>query len=76
MKVEVPFAAGRTDAILETTNTVYIIEYKVDKSADEALKQIEDKHYADPYAADKRRILKVGVNFSTESRTIESWKAV
>ena len=76
MKVEVPFAAGRTDAILETTNTVYIIEYKVDKSADEALKQIEDKHYADPYVADKRRILKVGVNFSTESRTIESWKAV
>ncbi len=74
IKVEVNNAVGRTDAVLETANTVYIIEYKVDKSADEALKQIEDKHYADPYAADKRRILKVGVNFSTESRTIESWK--
>jgi len=76
MKVEVPFAAGRTDAILETVNTVYIIEYKVDQSADIALKQIDEKHYADPYLADKRRVLKVGINFTTESRTIESWKAV
>ena len=76
IKVEVNNAVGRTDAVLETANTVYIIEYKVDKSADEALKQIEDKHYADPYASDKRRILKVGVNFSTESRTIENWKTI
>ncbi len=76
MRVEVPFAVGRTDAILETTNTVYIIEYKVDKSVEEALKQIDDKHYADPYLADPRRKLKVGINFTTESRTIESWKSV
>lgn len=76
MRVEVPFAVGRTDAILETINTVYIIEYKVDQSADIALKQIDEKHYADPYIADKRRVLKVGINFTTESRTIESWKAV
>ncbi|MCQ2337058.1 MAG: ATP-binding protein [Paludibacteraceae bacterium] len=76
MRVEVPFAVGRTDAILETTNTVYIIEYKVDKSVEEALKQIDDMHYADPYLADPRRKLKVGINFTTESRTIESWKSV
>jgi len=72
----VPFAVGRTDAILETINTVYIIEYKVDQSADVALRQIDEKHYADPYLADKRRVLKVGINFTKESRTIESWKAV
>ncbi|MCQ2361386.1 MAG: ATP-binding protein [Paludibacteraceae bacterium] len=76
MRVEVPFAVGRTDAILETTNTIYIIEYKVDKSTDIALQQIDDMHYADPYLADPRRKLKVGINFTTESRTIESWKAV
>ncbi|MCQ2336944.1 MAG: ATP-binding protein [Paludibacteraceae bacterium] len=76
IKVEVNNAVGRTDAVLETTNTVYIIEYKVDKSVEEALKQIDDKHYADPYLADPRRKLKVGINFTTESRTIESWKAV
>ncbi len=76
MRVEVPFAVGRTDAILETTNTVYIIEYKVDKSVDIALQQIDDMHYADPYLADPRRKLKVGINFTTESRTIESWKTV
>jgi len=76
MRVEVPFAVGRTDAILETINTVYIIEYKVDQSADVALKQIDEKHYADPYLSDPRRKLKVGINFSTESRTIESWKSI
>jgi len=74
MRVEVPFAVGRTDAILETTNTIYIIEYKVDQSADAALKQIDERHYADPYLTDPRRKLKVGINFTTESRTIESWK--
>lgn len=76
IKVEVNNAVGRTDAVLETANTIYIIEYKVDKSVEEALKQIDDQHYADPYLADPRRKLKVGVNFSTESRTIESWKSV
>ncbi|MCQ2335648.1 MAG: ATP-binding protein [Paludibacteraceae bacterium] len=76
IKVEVNNAVGRTDAVLETTNTVYIIEYKVDKSVEEALKQIDDQHYADPYLADPRRKLKVGINFTTESRTIESWKTV
>ncbi|MCQ2337297.1 MAG: ATP-binding protein [Paludibacteraceae bacterium] len=76
IKVEVNNAVGRTDAVLETANTIYIIEYKVDKSVEEALKQIDDQHYADPYLADPRRKLKVGINFTTESRTIESWKAV
>ncbi len=76
IKVEVNNAVGRTDAVLETANTIYIIEYKVDKSVEEALKQIDDQHYADPYLADTRRKLKVGINFSTESRTIESWKTV
>ncbi|MCQ2359855.1 MAG: ATP-binding protein [Paludibacteraceae bacterium] len=76
IRVEVNNAVGRTDAVLETANTIYIIEYKVDKSVEEALKQIDDQHYADPYLADPRRKLKVGINFTTESRTIESWKAV
>ena len=44
------------------------------KYADEALRQIEDRGYAKPYLADKRRLVKVGVNFSSKTRTIADWQ--
>ncbi|MBR3454557.1 MAG: PD-(D/E)XK nuclease domain-containing protein [Bacteroidaceae bacterium] len=44
------------------------------KNADEALQQIEDKGYAQPYAADPRRLYKIGVNFLSERRCIGEWK--
>ena len=49
-------------------------EFKRDESADAALKQIEDMHYADPYAADSRKLYKIGVNFSSETRQMTEWK--
>ena len=53
---------------------VYLFEFKRDKSAEEALKQIEDMGYAKPYAADERRLLKIGVNFNSKERSIDGWK--
>jgi hypothetical protein len=50
------------------------VEIKIDSSADIALKQIEDKGYATPYLSDGREIIKLGLNFSTEIRTISDWK--
>lgn len=76
VKVEVSSSMGRADAIVETSDYVYIIEYKLDQSADAALQQIEEKHYADPYLSDSRKVIKVGVNFSSELRGLESWKTV
>jgi hypothetical protein len=76
VKVEVSSAQGRADAIVETSDYVYIIEYKLDKTADAALQQIEEKHYADPYLSDPRKIVMVGMNFSSELRGLESWKMV
>lgn len=76
VKVEVSSAQGRADAIVETNDYVYIIEYKVNQSADIALQQIEDKGYANPYKADPRKLVKVGMNFSSEFRGLESWKTV
>lgn len=76
LKVEVSSAQGRADAIVETSDYVYIIEYKLDKTADVALQQIEEKHYADPYLSDPRKIVRVGMNFSSELRGLESWKMV
>ncbi|MCQ2306563.1 MAG: ATP-binding protein [Bacteroidales bacterium] len=67
---------GRADIIIETNDYVYIFEFKLDGTAAEALKQIEDKGYAEPYAADPRKLFKIGVSFSSEKKNIVEWKAV
>ena len=67
---------GRSDCIVETDGYIYIFEFKRDGSADEALAQIEAKGYARPYEGDKRKLYKIGVNFSSETGTVEEWKTV
>ena len=74
IKTEVHSARGRADAIAETDDYIYIFEFKRDKSAGEALAQIEEKGYADAYAADKRKLYKIGVNFDSDKRTIDGWE--
>ena len=71
---EVNTAKGRLDCILFSPKQIFIIEFKVDESAEKALAQINEKGYADPYLADGRPIVKIGVNFSSGERTIEGWK--
>ena len=65
---------GRMDMLIKTKDYIYILEFKLDKSAEEALLQIVDKQYAKPYEHDGRHIYKIGVNFSTQTRRIEGWK--
>ena len=67
---------GRIDILVQTDNYVYIIEIKTDATADEALRQIDEKGYAKPFASDDRRIFRVGVSFSTANRRIGDWKVV
>ncbi|MCQ2306788.1 MAG: ATP-binding protein [Bacteroidales bacterium] len=67
---------GRADIIVETDDYVYIFEFKLDGTAAEALKQIDDKGYAEPYAADPRKLFRIGVSFSSEKKNIVEWKAV
>ena len=67
---------GRIDLLLENKDYIYIIELKIDASVDEALQQIEDVGYARPFAADPRKLFKIGVSFSTKTRRIEEWKIV
>lgn len=66
--------SGRIDCIVETKDYVYLFEFKRDSSADEALQQIDDMKYALPYAADKRIIYKVGVNFDSATKLPVEWK--
>ena len=65
---------GRVDCIIETPDYIYIFEFKLDGTADEALQQIEDKGYARPYEADKRKLFKIGTVFSSETGTVSDWK--
>ena len=65
---------GRIDCIVEARKFVYLFEFKRDGSAGEALDQINKKHYADRYAADKRKLFKIGVNFSSQTRGLEGWE--
>lgn len=65
---------GRCDFSIENEHYVYIFEFKYDKSADEALKQINDSGYAVPYVSSKKKIVKIGANFSSVDRTLDSWK--
>jgi hypothetical protein len=57
-----------------TPHYIYIVEIKINSSADMALCQIDDKGYAAPYLTDGRKVIKLGVNFSTETRTLTEWK--
>lgn len=66
--------AGRLDMTLRTRHFIYIFEFKLDGSAEEALQQIEEKGYALKYRADGRRIIKVGANFSRKTHTLERWE--
>ena len=70
---ELQQSEGRADCVIETPTHVYIFEFKLDGTAQEALRQIEDKGYARPYAADGRKIRLVGVNFSSTTGTISDW---
>ncbi|MBQ6669553.1 MAG: AAA family ATPase [Deltaproteobacteria bacterium] len=75
-EVEHPVAGGRSDVVLKTDQYIYVLELKVDQSAEAALQQIEEKGYATPYAADPRKLFKLGVNFSTKSKQIDEWRIV
>jgi predicted RecB family nuclease len=71
---EVQQAVGRPDIIVKTRKYIYIIEVKLDSTPQVALEQIEAKQYAVPFATDDREIVKLGINFSSEKRTIDAWE--
>ena len=64
------------DMVVKTALYIYIIEFKIDKSADAALQQIQEKGYHLPFVTDSRPTILIGVNFSSETRGISEWKKV
>ena len=74
--VEVKSAIGRADAVVKLQDAIYVFEFKFDGTPEEALAQIDSKQYAVPYQADGRKVVKVGVNFNSATRTIGEWKVL
>ena len=73
VKAEYHTSQGRIDLVLQTDHFIYVMEFKLEGTAEEALQQINDKHYAQAFATDARKLFKIGVNFSKETRNIEKW---
>ena len=73
VKAEYHTSEGRVDMELQTDKFNYIMEFKLNGTAEEALQQINDKRYALPFEADRRKVFKIGVNFSAKTRNIEKW---
>ena len=72
-RVEYRTSRGRIDMVVQTADYVYVMEFKLDGSAEQAMQQIEEKQYALPFAKDSRKVYRIGVNFSSETRNIDKW---
>ena len=72
-QAEVHSAKGRADAVVQTPKYVYIFEFKLNGTAEEALRQINDKGYSEPFKGDSRQVMKIGVEFSAETRNVKRW---
>lgn len=71
--VEIRSARGRADAVVKTPKFIYVFEFKLNGTAEEALQQIDDKGYLIPYQADGRELIKIGVEFSATERNMSRW---
>ena len=72
-RTQVKCAKGRADMVVWMPDAIYVMELKVNDTAASALRQIDEKGYAKPFATDGRKIVKVGIKFSPETMTVEDW---
>ena len=72
-RTQVKCSKGRVDMVVWMPNVIYVLELKVNGTAQAALLQINDRGYAAPFASDGRKVVKVGVKFSPDKMTIEDW---
>ncbi len=71
VKAENHTSQGQIELVLQTERFIYIIKFKLEGTAEEALKQINEKHYAQAFSANERKPIKIGVNFSNETINIK-----
>ena len=73
VRAEYRTSQGRIDLVLQPKDYTYIIECKLDGTAEQALQQISDKSYALPFSTGDTKVFRIGLNFSSETRNIEKW---
>ena len=73
VQAEYRTSCGRIDLLIATEKYIYVIELKLDGSAEEALAQINENDYALPFTADGRKVIKIGANITSATRNIERW---
>ena len=71
---QVKTALGKADVVVFMNDATYVMELKVGGTAEEALKQIDTKDYAVPYQGTGKPVVKIGIGFSRETRTVSEWK--
>lgn len=73
VETEYRTSSGRIDLLIKTKKYIYVIELKLNGTAEDAMRQIEEKGYALQFASDPRTLYKIGISFSTKSRNIDRW---
>lgn len=73
VKAEYHTRQGRIHLVLQTDKFIYVMKFKLEGTAEEALEQINEKQYGKPFESDGRKLFKIGVNFSAKTRNIEKW---
>ncbi len=73
---EVSTSKGRVDTVVHAKDHIYVMEFKLDAPAQEALDQIRDKRYGSAYLSEEKSLMAVGIGFSSETRTVADWEAM
>lgn len=73
VRAEYHTSRGRIDLVMQTDDYTYVMEFKLDGTAEDALQQISDKDYALPFVTDATKVVRIGMNFSSETRNIDRW---
>ena len=74
VQTEIRTSSGRIDFVVISPKTIFLFEFKLNKSAEEALRQIDEKEYEKKFSFEGKHVWKIGVNFSSEVRTVDEWK--
>lgn len=73
VETEYHTSQGRIDLLIKTNKYIYIIELKLNGTPEQALRQIDETGYAQPFMSDERRVFKIGISFSPKTRNIDRW---
>ncbi len=74
VETEVSTAKGQVDAVIHSDSAIYVIEFKLDESAEIALQQIRQQRYGSKYLSRGKEVLALGINFSSEQKAVAGWK--